>query len=223
VVVDVGANVGDSALQILDATDARVVCVEADEYYLDFLRINVGAEPCCRIEPALLTPDEAATARVSPVRRGGTTRFVSDEPAGELARVTPTALRARHPWTERLRLLKSDTDGYDVVLVPALARAFGDLAPVLFFEYDPRLSRLAGNEPAEVWAELQELGYAHVAVWDNGGLPLGRMPISVAAAASVVLDAPAAARVKAYWDVAVVHAEDAAGLAAVSRLVPGSL
>ena len=31
-VLDVGANVGDSALQILQATDCRILCVEGDEH-----------------------------------------------------------------------------------------------------------------------------------------------------------------------------------------------
>jgi FkbM family methyltransferase len=225
VVIDVGANVGDSTLQILDATrDARFVCVEADDYYLDFLRTNVGADDRVRIEPALLVPDDSASSSVEVVRVGGTARFVEvDATAATVSSLTPAELRARNEWTEQLRLVKSDTDGYDVKLVPALATQFQDLAPVLFFEYDQRLSRIAGNNPTDVWGELEQLGYRHVAVWDNGGAPLGRVDIASAAAASAALDGPDAAARKAYWDVAVVHADDEAGLAAITKLVPGTL
>lgn len=223
VVVDIGANVGDSTLQVMDATDARVVCVEADDFYLDFLRTNVGEDQRCVIEASLLVPDESASAHVTPVREGGTTRFVTDEPARAIARVTPAELRARYPWTEQLRLVKSDTDGYDVALVPAMAAQWQDRHPVLFFEYDQRLSRLAGNPPEEVWPALQALGYAHVAVWGYGGDPLFRMPIEQAVEASRRLDEPESARLRAYWDVAVVHAEDAAGLAAITELVATEL
>lgn len=223
VVVDVGANVGDSTLQILDATDARVVCVEADEFYLDFLQTNVGDDERCAVEAALLVPDASAPTNVSPVRKGGTTRFVEDEPAGPVDQVTPAALRKRHPWTERLRLVKSDTDGYDVALVPALATQWRDLAPVLFFEYDLRLSRIAGNDPLAVWDKLAALGYAEVAVWGHGGDALFRAPIGQLAEASARLEEPEATKLRAYWDVAVVHGDDEAGLAAIAQLVPRTL
>src|SRR4051794_4587238 len=43
-VLDVGANVGDSTLQILSATEATVLCVEADGYFLDYLHRNVDSD-----------------------------------------------------------------------------------------------------------------------------------------------------------------------------------
>jgi FkbM family methyltransferase len=76
-VLDVGANVGDSALQILDAVDARILCVEGDDFYLDFLDLNVGEDPRVTIVAALLSseePQESAPMRA--VRAGGTSRFV---------------------------------------------------------------------------------------------------------------------------------------------------
>jgi FkbM family methyltransferase len=224
VVIDVGANVGDSALQILDATDARFVCVEADDYYLDYLRTNVGDDERCRIEPALLIPDNSASTNVEVVRTGGTARFVeTSESSSGVSGVTPAELRARHPWTEDIRLIKSDTDGYDVALVPALAAEFADKTPVLFFEYDQRLSRIAGFEPTDVWGALSALGYTEVAVWDHGGAPIGRVGVDDAAIAAKVLDNDANTKLRAYWDVAVVHGNDAAGLAAITTLVPDTL
>lgn len=224
VVIDVGANVGDSTLQILAATDARVVCVEADEFYLDFLATNVGDDERCRIEASLLTPDATATAHVSAVRTGGTTRFVADDATeAGLPQVTPEELRRRHPWTEQLRLVKSDTDGYDVALVPALAARWQDRQPVLFFEYDLRLSRIAGHDPLAVWDDLAALGYTEVAIWGHGGDAVGRAPVSAMRAASARLDEPEMTRQRAYWDVAVVHGDDAAGLAALEQLVPEQL
>src|SRR5690242_14860117 len=37
-VVDVGANIGDTALQVLHRVDARVLCVEGDPHWLTWLR-----------------------------------------------------------------------------------------------------------------------------------------------------------------------------------------
>ncbi|MFI5429199.1 FkbM family methyltransferase [Aeromicrobium sp. UC242_57] len=153
-VVDVGANVGDSTLQILNAVPSRVLCVEADGFFLDYLRRNVGDDPRVTIEASLLEPDSGAEAvQMAPVRVGGTTRFEPGTSTETAPTVSTVELRRRHPELDRLRLVKSDTDGYDVTLVPALARTWSDSRPVLFFEYDHVLSRLAGNHPLVVWDE----------------------------------------------------------------------
>src|SRR5882757_8295119 len=40
-VLDIGANIGDSALQISAASGAHVLCVEGDRYWADYLHRNV--------------------------------------------------------------------------------------------------------------------------------------------------------------------------------------
>jgi len=224
-VLDIGANVGDSALQILNATDARVMCVEGDRAYLDFLRINVGDDSRVTIVEGLLAVGEDESESTA-VRSGGTTRFVRGEGNGDaMPNVAVTALRQAYPAFDDLRLVKSDTDGYDVTLVPAVASAWKDARPVLFFEYDPGLTRIAGYDPEQVWTDLADLGYRDIGVWDNGGTPLGRESITDIASKTAPLDAPGRAfsRARTYWDVAVVHEDDAAGSAALDALVPSSL
>lgn len=223
-VLDVGANVGDSAVQILDATDARVLCVEADSAYLEFLHLNVDKDPRVTVVEALLSTDDAA-APMAAVRRGGTTRFVEATPdaADAAAVVRATELRAQFPTFDRLRLVKSDTDGYDVALIPAIVDAWQDVRPVLFFEYDPALSRIAGHDAAAVWTHLARHGYDSVAVWDNGGQPLGLTTVDAVAEQSTVLEAPHIRPAKYYWDVAVAHRDDKAGRQALEQLVPFDL
>jgi FkbM family methyltransferase len=216
-VLDIGANVGDSALQILDATDGRVLCVEGDGGFLPFLHRNTDADDRVVVEPSLLLPEDADgnDDAWAPVRVGGTTRFEHGTSADTAATISVAELRRRHPDFDGLRLAKSDTDGYDVVLIPSVARTYADSRPVLFFEYDPVLSKRAGNDARAVWAELTELGYDRVRVWDNGGRSLGTYSVTDAAAASAVLDQPVEQRDFHFWDVAVVHADDDAGWQAV--------
>ncbi len=220
-VLDVGANVGDSTLQIIDAADARVLCIEADPYYLEYLHLNVDSHAGVEVVEALLTPDGQAQATTA-VRVGGTTRFTEGGAGDALAAVTPTDLRKQHPDFDDLRLVKSDTDGYDVVLVPALAEAWADTRPVLFFEYDPVLTRIAGNDPDAVWPRLASLGYRDVAVWDNGGHAVGRTTVDEISGKTAPLEEKIGVRKTAYWDVAVVHEQDAVGLTALDELIAAS-
>lgn len=226
-VLDIGANVGDSALQIAAATEARVLCVEADPYWAGYLRQNVGAHPNLVVEEILLTAGESeAAAEVVSVRTAGTSRFVdvADAEAGGGDRAVRSmaagALRAAHPDFDDVRLVKSDTDGYDVQLVVAAATAWADRAPVLFFEFDPHLTRKAGHDrPDQVWDDLKALGYAHVAAWDNLGDPLGRMGIDEAAANAATLEPKPVELGYDFWDVAVCRDDDAAAIAVLDGLV----
>jgi FkbM family methyltransferase len=220
-VLDVGANVGDSTLQILDAADARVLCIEADPYSLEYLHLNVDAHAGVEVVEALLTPDEQ-TGATTAVRVGGTTRFTEGTVGDALGAVSVTELRERHPDFADLRLVKSDTDGYDVVLVPALAQAWADSRPVLFFEYDPHLTRIAGNDPEAVWPRLASLGYRDVAVWGNGGHAVGRTTVGEISGRMAPLEEKIGLRKTAYWDVAVVHETDDVAIAALDKLVPAS-
>lgn len=232
-VLDIGANVGDSALQILSAdaaADARILCVEGDEFYLDFLRLNVGEDLRVTVVPALLAAEESVDAQLKPVRVGGTTRFTphSDGSGATPSSVTADELRRRHPEFDRLRLAKSDTDGYDVQLVPAIAETWADGPPVLFFEYDLRLSRLAGHDPLAVWERLTQLGYEEVGIWDNGGNPIGRVATHRMTEVSEMIDVPLRRRPLfsrspgpvPYWDVALAHRDDLAGQEAIRALLP---
>ena len=219
--LDIGANVGDSALQVLHAADGQVLCVEGDRYYLDFLHRNVDGDARITVVESLLAVD-AASAATTAVRAGGTTRFVTGGAPDAMPSVTPDELREAHPRFRDLRLVKSDTDGYDVALVPAVARAWAHARPVLFFEYDPYLTRLAGYDPLAVWSTLAELGYHQVVVWSNGGAPVGRTSVAAIGERVPALDDFPARRPgsRTYWDVALAHAADEAGLRVLDQLMP---
>lgn len=216
-VLDIGANVGDTALQILSEVDALVLCVEGDPYWLTWLARNVAADPRVVIEASLVGVDGGA--ELTPVRRGGTTRFEAAGVAGSARVSTPAQVRDRHPDFAGVRLVKCDTDGFDVPIVPAVAQAWSG-TPVLFFEYDHRLTRLAGHDPMTVWPALSDLGYVEAGVWDNHGRPLGRVPLAAMAERSALQDRPR--RGWDYWDVAVVHDDDSAGSAALASVLPRS-
>jgi FkbM family methyltransferase len=221
-VMDIGANVGDSALQIIARTGASVLCVEGDPYWAGYLRRNVGGNPKATIEEVLLTGEAGEWAAASPVRDHGTTRFVQDDGIrGALPAVSAGELRARHPEFNQLRLIKCDTDGYDPVLVPAAASAWRDVGPVVFFEFDPILARAADQrDPNLIWAVLGELGYTKLAIWDNGGDVLGQLDIADAAEQAGTLEPRPVQLGYHFWDVAACRDDDEAARAVFDELMP---
>jgi hypothetical protein len=222
-VIDLGANIGDSAMQILAKVDARVLCVEADPEYLPYLERNVGSDNRCVIEFGLLVTDIAEASDLGAVRAGGTTRFVQGGAGGAAGALNVAELPVRHPELPPVRFVKSNTDD-DTTLIAPLARAYAKSCPVLFFQYNPHqhnpdLPRQTDKpDAAAVWAELRTAGYSYVGIWDNFGNPIQVLPIDEVPGRAAVLDKPVGDRGYHYWDVAVVHGGDDAGKAALDRL-----
>jgi FkbM family methyltransferase len=207
--IDLGANIGDSALAVLAEVDARVLCVDGDPYWLPFLAANTQHDQRIEVAPVLLRPDgEHTTLRVE--RRGGTSRFAPVEGGDVLDGITVRELLQQWPGYEQARLVKSDTDGYDTRLIVEFARVLMSSKPVLFFEYDPAMTRGAGEaRPDRVWGELESLGYDFVIIWDNFGRRRRSAHISRLPSMSLLLDGPRGQRDHDYWDVAVLHRNDA--------------
>jgi FkbM family methyltransferase len=204
--MDVGANVGDSALQILQATDCRILCVEGDAHWVRWLRRNVSAEHRITVEPSLLAWDTAL--KLAPVRARGTTQFRSTGASG-LRGVTAQQLRERHPDFGGVDLIKIDTDGYDCALALALASAWAGSTPVLFFEFDPGMTLSLGQpDPWRVFGDLSAVGYVSGVVWDNIGALIGSGSLTECARLCAPLHEPRELRGFEYADIAVCGAAD---------------
>jgi FkbM family methyltransferase len=204
--LDVGANVGDSALQLLQSADCRILCVEGDDHWVKWLRRNVAAEPRITVEPSLLALDTAR--ELAPVRGRGTTQFRS-QAAPRVRGVTAHQLRERHPDFSSVDLIKIDTDGYDCALAPALASAWAACNPVLFFEFDPAMTLSLGQpDPWRVFDNLAALGYVSGVVWDNFGGVIGSASLIDCARLCAPLREPRERREFDYADIAVAGVAD---------------
>lgn len=158
-VVDVGANVGDTAAIVRAHTDVPILCIEGDERFFAILRRNAARlDPPPELEHAYL--DAPAWAAVE--RSRGTARVVAGE--GRLRSRTLAEILGDHPRFAAPALVKLDTDGLDVPILLAELDVLRRLKPALFFEYDPHL----GAEPV-VFERLRELGYREAHVYENTG------------------------------------------------------
>jgi FkbM family methyltransferase len=158
-VVDVGANVGDTAAIVRAHAGVPILCVEGDDRFFAILRRNAARlHPPPQLEHAYV--DAPALASVERAR--GTARLV----AGDRTVRTRTlgAILDDHPGFAAPALVKLDTDGLDVPILLAELELLARLRPALFFEYDPHL----GADPV-VFERLREIGYRDVHVYENTG------------------------------------------------------
>ena len=157
-VVDVGANVGDTAAAIREESGVPILCVEGDPTFFDLLERNAakigGARARAGVRRGRRTSAGSRGERDCTRRRGRQTRFERSPSSGFRAASgvrAPGADQARHGWDGRPHPAREPV-------------AASDSGRVLFFEYDPHV----GAEP-HVFERLREVGYATADWYENTG------------------------------------------------------
>lgn len=211
--LDIGGNIGDSALTVLAKVPGRAVCVEPDPEWLVYLHRNTDHRDDIEVVESALLPPGMQTGFSIVHADAGSSRLVADATSSGPRTISTDDLRDQHPQLQGVRLIKSDTDGYDVLLVPALAQSFAASRPVIFLEYELVSTGMATPDlaPESVWDRLLELGYEDAVVWDNGGYLIGTTKVETLIPRTAELRAQVEAGSKNFWDVAVAHRDDTVG------------
>jgi FkbM family methyltransferase len=161
-VVDIGANVGDTAAAVRAESDVPILCIEGDERFYALLERNARALGDVELERAFV--EAPAAGRVQ--RGAGTARVVAGD--GSLPGKPLSQILEEHPRFAQPALLKLDTDGMDIPILLANVDLLARVRPIVFFEYDPFL----GAGP-EVFERLREAGYGRAEWFENTGEPAG--------------------------------------------------
>lgn len=159
-VVDIGANVGDTAAIIRAHSDVPVLCVEGDDVFVRLLELNAEQFGDVELEQAFVRGSEPRSGMGGVERARGTARLVG----GTVPTKPLAAILEEHPRFVNPALVKLDTDGMDVAIVMANQDLLAGAHPVLFFEYDPHL----GATP-EVFVALSHKGYETAVAYENTG------------------------------------------------------
>jgi len=173
VVVDVGANVGDTFVGMWDRNpNLKFVCVEADLGFYKELRSNID-----RIVPA----DRGASvypinqfvgseiSNVSLVGSGGTKRAV--EGSGGIVAVSLDNVLEDLDLSNCVSLLKTDVDGFDYDVIRS-ASSLLIRNTLIYFECDYENDKQLGGYKNLI-SELINYGYGKFVFFDNFGQLLG--------------------------------------------------
>jgi FkbM family methyltransferase len=211
-IVDIGANVGDSTIQIRQALETPILCVEGDELFVDLLRHNLRDVPDVEVaEVFVAAAGDCGPGRPQSIRRqGGTAALIPSSAGLPLTRPVRSLaeILSAHQRFSAPGFIKIDTDGFDSQIIAGNRELLSRTCPVVFFEFDPFLAARVGDEnPYRAIAALAEAGYEGALVYSNTG-----ELILVAR----VTDAPlwhdlgryALARPGHYYDVAAFHVDD---------------
>lgn len=172
--VDIGANVGDSLAHFRRQSAAPVVCVEPDDIFFEILSRNAGNFSDVTLCKSLLVP--ANLSGVISFSSGGQTgkTEVARDGAGVWQGERTTFDDLLHD-RDKSYVIKTDTDGFDLHIINSLSEIIQRKnldVPVVFFE-GPSADQLINNDIAD-WFDsiikLQNIGY-HILILNNIGLP----------------------------------------------------
>ena len=168
-VVDIGANVGDTACIIKTAEEVPILCIEGDEYIFGFLQKNIAqfqnvtarklflGETTKKIRASFeksgwnltLKPNETSTQHVNLTRLDD---FIFSEPG----------------W-QTFKLVKIDAEGFDCSIVRGATNFLREVHPVIHFEYNRENMDAIGEPGIDTLLLLSDLGYSQLAVHDPSG------------------------------------------------------
>jgi FkbM family methyltransferase len=172
VLIDVGANIGDSVALAGARPEDACLLIEGDPRYGELLRQNTADLPGAVCVSAMLSDRDGAAA-VRLVTSGGTGHVIHGGREKSASVSTLDRIVEQHGQFSQCNLLKVDVDGYDLRVLRGGIQLIRSRQPILLFEQHPALLERAQEEPDAVWDWLEQAGYTHLFVYDNLGYWLG--------------------------------------------------
>lgn len=168
IIIDVGANIGDTAVAIVQHCKNPIICIEPSDVFFPYLENNIKK----------LTPDDFN--RVKTFKKLVGTGLLSGELyhsvggtasvkiAENLNTITHIALDKLIENSSDVLLLKVDTDGFDFDVIKSAEKILSDSEPILFWENE--ISEDFQNKGFdELYSLLTNKGYKYIYIFDNFG------------------------------------------------------
>jgi FkbM family methyltransferase len=168
VVLDIGANIGDSVILGGRHRNVTYVCIEGAAEFLPYLYANTASRSDVKVVPAIVG-EQGTVAIIS--ASGGTgvaTAGIGTIPVRSLESIAEQSIDHDSSHV----LIKIDTDGFDAEILCRSSNYISTKRPDIFFEFDPVLAKRSGTTPTELIDLLVKLEYRSFIAWDNLGTRL---------------------------------------------------
>jgi FkbM family methyltransferase len=170
VVVDVGANVGDTLSLIKTAADIPVICVEGDELCTSVLSRNVKRFKDATVVKTYLN-ERAETTQLFIEKEAWNSTLIpnSSGQAKTVAFATLDQILLPHPLTNQIRALKVDCEGFDLRILRGGSSFLGRHKPALLFELNYYNLAVLKEDGKSFLRWLASIGYSRFFIFENHG------------------------------------------------------
>jgi FkbM family methyltransferase len=168
-VIDIGANIGDTAILLARFTPgAKVLCIEGDARFMPYLNCNTAQIGGVTIAEAILS-DRSAQVSGEFVAKHGTAHVVLGAGSQVLQVQMLDDLLTAYPEFSCPDVIKIDTDGFEPAILRGARAVLVASKPVVFYEWHPDFYHLAGEDDISHADFLMELGYDGFMIFANTG------------------------------------------------------
>jgi FkbM family methyltransferase len=168
--IDIGSNIGDTVAILFAHGRFPVLCIEGNDFYYELLRRNLAPFGDLVVTEKAFVGDRQGLFPGRIQAAFGTGAVVPDSTGSHAVPVQRLSdILNRRPEFRASKLIKIDTDGFDCRIIRSETQLFGEIRPVLFFEYDPHHDARQGEDDYGVFGDLKLLGYRGVLVYEHTG------------------------------------------------------
>jgi len=166
--IDIGANVGDTAAIIKCQNDKPILCIEGSEYYADLLIRNVEQFDGVYVENTFVGPRGNSDQTFTEFE--GTGRILEkNEGHSQLKFDSLDNITQRNPEFKNTKFIKIDTDGYDNKIIRHEFEFINENRPVMYFEYNPKLLEKNEDDGLSIFKLFEEMNYNKLIIYNNYG------------------------------------------------------
>jgi FkbM family methyltransferase len=169
-IIDIGANVGDTTALILQYSENPILCIEADEDFFNVMQLNL-ADYTQRVTciNSFVSENENSYKNVELVKQNGTARALVK--TDKLTKSNSLQYILNTLKAKKCILLKTDTDGFDFEILLSSLNIIKENSPILYWENE--IASLKDLENAKnLLKNLSDMNYTTYIVLDNFGNPL---------------------------------------------------
>lgn len=230
--IDVGANIGDTAV-FTNIANARYLLIEGEKSYANLIRTNLMQNFTAPVH--FTTSNELATPSEPAKTGGGGTHFLlyntfigesSDSGYGVdlqdgSGKLTP---RENDKSVQNIQIrtldhiiaesnfspnfIKIDTDGFDFKVLRSGEQSITKFKPALYFEWSYQHLHDIGESATSIFPLLAQWGYEWLLIFDNFGSPLCKLSSLDSANLSLLMDYTRDSKQIHYFDVLAFHKDD---------------
>lgn len=164
-VIDIGANVGDTAVLLRSFISYPVMCVEGDKKFFELLKKNtLQLKDVTYVNCYLGEIDEKINAVYKAV--GGTGNIFNEANSLLETKKLDTVVNEFSEY-KNAKLLKIDTDGFDFKIMKGATELLKTSKPVIFTEFDQNLMKQINEDYNDMFDFFRSLDYNYVIFYDN--------------------------------------------------------
>lgn len=166
-IIDIGANIGDSAILIKSKNDFPILCVEGESTFFEILEKNIGNFSNVELAKTFLGESEDIINATISSKLG--TGSIVNSSENKLKTVSLDKLLEKFSSFQNAKLVKIDTDGFDYKIIRGGETFISHSKPIVFIEYDPEFHKICKENSFFIFDFLESFGYSKVIFYDNYG------------------------------------------------------